>query len=165
MLEFLGGYLSAVVGNAFKPIAQAPHRPRITIDRLVVCRESWVFKASEIQWAFSRRDHERYLGAWEWRSQHSISERSFYFAQVEGKPIFVDFTSPVLVDMLGLTIRRSARQDPDLMITITEMLPDVEQLWLADSNAVRYTSEIRLVVFDCAAATTLAAKRAERSNL
>jgi Lantibiotic dehydratase, N terminus len=151
LLEFLGGYLTPMVGNAFKLFTAMPHHPRIVIDNLVVSRESWSIPFAELQWAFIKDEAQRYRAARIWRKELGIGERVFYSAPSESKPIFVDFTSPVLVDVLGRVIRGSADAADSAMLTVTEMLPDVGQSWLRDLNGSVYTSELRLVVVDPAA--------------
>jgi hypothetical protein len=37
---------------------------------------------------------------------------------------------------------------PDARVRITEMLPRLDQLWLADAQDRRYTSELRIVALD-----------------
>ena len=46
-----GELLSAATVNAFKPIARDGRSPRITIDQLVLARESWSFPAEQVAWA------------------------------------------------------------------------------------------------------------------
>src|SRR5262249_48546391 len=41
LIEVFGALVSTHAADAFKLVATAPHTPRITIDRLVVVRETW----------------------------------------------------------------------------------------------------------------------------
>jgi hypothetical protein len=44
-------------------------------------------------------------------------------------------------------VRRTAEAG-ELSFTLTEMLPDLGELWLPDQDGQRYASEFRLVAFD-----------------
>jgi hypothetical protein len=63
---------------------------------------------------------------------------------VERKPVAVDFRSLPLVNLLAKSIRRSAEEGAGA-VTISEMLPDVDQLWLRDADGRRYVAELRIV--------------------
>jgi hypothetical protein len=143
----LGEQLSGVTVNAFKPLARAAHSPRVTIDRLVLSRESWTFSADELAWAAVRSEADRFLGARSWWLRHGLPERAFYTVPVEDKPTFVDFSSLAYVNLLAKAIRRSAAE-ADGSVTLTEMLPDQSQLWLRDRDGQRYTSEFRILAVD-----------------
>lgn len=143
----LGEPLSAATVNAFTPLAFGSHRPRITIDRLVISRECWTFPADEVDWAAARSEADRFLGARSWRLRHGLPERAFYTVPVEDKPAFVDFSSLAYVNLLAKSIRRSAEKEHG-SVSLTEMLPDPSQLWLQDADGNRYTSELRMLAVD-----------------
>ncbi|HET8840936.1 MAG TPA: hypothetical protein VFN35_05680, partial [Ktedonobacteraceae bacterium] len=50
------------------------------------------------------------------------------------------------VDVLSRILRRASQ--PDEVVVLSEMLPDLSQCWLQDSQGRHYTSELRLVVVD-----------------
>jgi hypothetical protein len=143
-LEIAGEPLTALVADAFRPFDGTRHRPRIMIDRLVVSREAWTFPASEPAWAFVKDERQRYARARRWRLEHGLPERGFFRVPVERKPMAVDFRSLPLVNLLAKSIRRTAEAGPGT-ITITEMLPDLDHLWLRDVHGSRYTAELRMV--------------------
>jgi hypothetical protein len=147
LLEFLGELLSGAAVNAFKPMAPAPHRPRITIDKMVLARESWTFPATELSWASIRSEKERFLAVRRWRTEHGIPERAFYRSPVEVKPVFVEFSSITLVNMLAKVIRNTTAI-PDGVVSLTEMLPDIEDTWFQDRRGVASTAELRIVAVD-----------------
>ncbi|MQS10735.1 lantibiotic dehydratase [Streptomyces kaniharaensis] len=147
LAHVVGEPLAAAAINAFKPVARGSHSPRITVDRLVVARESWTFPAGELAWAAVRSEPDRFLAARRWRLAHGLPERAFYKVPVEDKPAFVDFTSLVLVNTLAKAVRRSAEQENGA-VTLTEMLPDADGLWLRDAEGARYTSEFRVLAVD-----------------
>jgi hypothetical protein len=141
-----GEPLASACLNAFRPLARSPHSPRITIDRLVIARESWTFQADEVAWTTVKSEADRYLAARAWRQRHGLPERAFYKVPVQDKPTFVDFSSLVLVNILAKSIRQSAEENGS--VTLTEMLPDRSQLWLQDATGSRYTSEFRMLAVD-----------------
>jgi Lantibiotic dehydratase, N terminus len=147
LIAVIGEQLSGVAVNAFRPIAAESHSPRVTIDRLVIARESWTFQADEVGWAAELSEPDRFLGARRWRLQHRLPERAFYKVPVEDKPTFVDFSSLAYVNILAKAIRRSA-EEGDGSVSLTEMLPDQSELWLQDSDGGRYTSEFRMLAVD-----------------
>jgi hypothetical protein len=72
----------------------------------------------------------------------------FVKVPVEPKPCFVDFDSPIYVEMLARYIRRAVAGDAAHNIYVSEMMPDLSGAWLPDAAGERYTSEIRLVMLD-----------------
>jgi hypothetical protein len=145
--KMVGEPLSAAAVNAFKPVSRGSHSPRIAIDRLVIARESWTFRADDVGWAAVKSEADRFLAARRWRLRHGLPERAFYKVPVEDKPTFVDFTSLVYVNILAKSIRRSADEEGG-SVTLTEMLPDQSELWLRDAEGARYTSEFRILTVD-----------------
>jgi hypothetical protein len=147
LLEVLAEILSTAVVNAFKPFPAAPHSPRVTIDRLVVSRESWTFPAADTAWAYAKDEARRYADARRWRAERGLPERVFAVLPVERKPIGVDFGSLALVNMLAKEVRRTAEAGAPTF-TVSEMLPDLDRMWLPDRDGRRYASEFRLVAVD-----------------
>jgi hypothetical protein len=145
--EVIADMMGGVVTNAFQPAAPAAHQPRITIDRLVLSREQWVFQVEDSAWAFVKDEQERYYLARRWRRQHQLPERVFLRVPVEAKPAAVDFRSIVLINLLAKHIRHT-KAAGYAEYYISEMLPDLDQLWLADRAGRRYSSELRFVAFD-----------------
>lgn len=148
LLEVLSDFLSGAVINAFRPAPTEGHQPRVMIDRLVLSRESWRLPVSEAGWASIKDESERYLQARRWRASCGLPERGFVSVPVEEKPTAIDFGSLALVNLLTKLIRRTAEADPAATVRITEMLPDVDQLWLADADDERYSCEFRMVAVD-----------------
>ncbi|MFE9257351.1 lantibiotic dehydratase [Streptomyces sp. NPDC006879] len=149
-LEAIGEPLSLLVANAFSPFGGASHRPRVSIDRLVVGREAWTFAAGDCSWAFVKDEQRRFAAARAWRAQHGLPERGFYRVPVERKPMAVDFRSLPLVNLLAKSIRRTAEAG-SAGFTLSEMLPDTDRLWLHDHAGERYTAELRIVAVDATA--------------
>ena len=145
--EVIGDAMGKVVVDAFQPAAPAAHRPRVTIDKVVLSREQWTFQVRDSAWAFAGDEQERYRLARCWRQDHQLPERVFYRVPVELKPVAADFRSIVLVNLLARHIRQT-RAAGHAEFTVTEMLPDLDQLWLLDRQGRRYSSELRLVAYD-----------------
>ena len=147
LFEVIGDELLDVVVNSFQPAAPAAHRPRITIDRLVLSRERWTFQVADSAWAFAMDERERYFLARRWRQEQQLPERVFYRVPVEVKPTAADFRSIVLVNLLAKHIRQT-RAAGHAEYSVTEMLPDLDQLWLTDRQGRRYSSELRMIAYD-----------------
>jgi len=147
LLEVVGEFLSAAVVNGFKPLPPAPRRPRVAIDRLVIARAAWTFAAADVRWAFARSEADRFLAARAWRAAHELPERGFYHVPVEDKPAFVDFRSLVFVNLFAKAVRRTA-EHPAGTVSVTEMLPDLDQTWLTDAQGESYTCELRILAVD-----------------
>ncbi|MEU1516216.1 lantibiotic dehydratase [Streptomyces sp. NPDC005811] len=147
LTEMMGELLSAASVNAFKPLASAPHRPRVSVGRMVVSRESWSFRAADLAWANVKSEPDRFRAARAWRAEQGLPERVFYKSPAEDKPAFADFGSIALVNMLAKIIRKTA-EDPEAGIGLTEMLPDLGETWLQDRTGAWFTAELRTVAVD-----------------
>jgi hypothetical protein len=145
--EVVADGLGRVVVDAFHPVAPAAHRPRIMIDKLVLSRESWAFQVADCAWAFLKDERERFYLARRWREEHQLPERIFYRIPIELKPTAADFRSIVLVNMLAKAIRRT-KAAGHASFNVSEMLPDLGQLWLIDREGQHYSSELRIVAYD-----------------
>jgi hypothetical protein len=148
IIEAMGGLMSTRSAISFKLLAARPHTPRILIDNLVVSREQWRFPAEEITFAFQKDERSRFLAARRWIRAHGLPRFVFVKTPVEVKPFYADFSSPIYVEILGKSIRRSAESGAQM--AFTEMLPLPNQLWLPDSEGRLYTSELRIVALDMA---------------
>lgn len=160
LFEVVGELLSSATVNGFKPLPPSAHRPRVTIDRLVLARESWTLDATDLRWASIKKESDRFLAARVWRAEVGLPERGFYKVPVEDKPVFVDFTSLVLVNLFAKAVRRTA-EARQTSFTISEMLPDVGQTWLTDRDGRGYTAEVRIVAVDPAAGATAVDRRTD----
>ncbi len=145
--EVIGDLMSGVVVDALQPVAPAAHRPRITIDKLVLSREQWTFQVADSDWAFAKDERQRFRRARRWRLDHHLPERVFYRVPHELKPTAADFRSIVLVNLLARHIRQTQAAG-HAQYAVTEMLPDLGQLWLTDRQDRRYSSELRFVAYD-----------------
>lgn len=149
IVEFFGEILSFTTAHALDFIGGSNHIPRLVIDRLVISRESWSFQAMDLKFIDEKNEHERFLEARRWMRKHGLPRFAFAKLPVEVKPIYVDFDSLIYVEMLTKLIRRTLASDhADEPITVTEMLPRPDELWLRDHEGHQYTSELRIVAHD-----------------
>ncbi len=149
IIEAFSRVLASLVINSFEIQRLDGHIPRITIDCLVVQRESWGFVPSEVAFAYEKSETERFVAARRWASAHGMPRHVFVKTPVELKPFYVDFDSPAYVDFLSKTIRRTVEDNPvKAMMTFSEMLPTKGGFWLPDNENQLYTSEFRMVTFD-----------------
>ncbi|MFF8911133.1 lantibiotic dehydratase [Streptomyces olivaceoviridis] len=145
VVEVFAHVLTTLVTDRFRLLSEADHCPRVTIDRMTVARETWRFAGPALDFADDKSEARRFVRARQWRDAHELPRFVFVVSPTEPRPFFVDFDSPVYVNILAKAARRLARKDPDARLTVTEMLPTPEQTWLTDDQGRRYTSELRLV--------------------
>jgi lantibiotic biosynthesis dehydratase-like protein len=150
-VDLLGALLSPLVCDCFKIVAPRPHTPRISIDRMVIKRESWSFSPEELPFAQCADSAEIFLQVRQWAHTNNIPRFTFFKVPVENKPAYLDLDSPILVSIFAKLVRRTLDAGlPDAKVDLSEMLPTAEQLWLKDKNNQRYTSEFRMVAVDSA---------------
>jgi hypothetical protein len=125
------------------------HSPRITVDRLIVARQTWRTTIGATGLARQQGDSARYLATRRWRRELGLPERVFVRIATETKPVYTDFTSVRYVSNL-CTMLRSAwmRAGDDVKLTISELLPAPEDAWVPDAAGRRYFSELRLQLRD-----------------
>jgi len=152
VLEAFGDALSWQVVDAFKILTAGEHTPRVSIDRLVVSRESWKLLPSDMEFAFEKDEAQRFVEASRFRRRHCMPRQVFVKSPVEVKPFYVDFDSALLVNLLSKVVRQSEQQRESEggagVLTMTEMVPGPEQVWLPDASGNLYTSELRIVTID-----------------
>jgi hypothetical protein len=156
LVEFFAAFLSMVVVNAFRHVSPAAHTPRVSVDRLVLFRESWRMPVEHLgALTAAAGEAEQYLAARRLVAALGLPDRCFVKVATETKPVYVDFTSPLYVASL-CTMLRGAREAAGggAEIRITEMLPTPDQAWVPDADGNRYLAEIRLHVTDPVPAAT-----------
>jgi hypothetical protein len=149
IIEGYGEFFSSLIVDLFHPLPPQRHTPRITIDRVTIARETWRFGAAELAFAFEKDEVQRFVGARRWKHEFDLPRFVFIKAPVERKPLYLDLESPTLINIFARIIRRTKEADaPDMAISVTEMYPAHDQLWLPDAEGNLYTNELRLVVLD-----------------
>jgi len=144
-----------VVSDNRRPVAVHKHSG-IQFDLLRIFERRMRLRAAAV---FSLSDTDdfvprRYLGPvvvqrarWRIKSlplaqELELPERVFVRVPHQSKPIYVDLSSPLSMEML-LRFARGASS-----ILISEMYPGPEGLWLRDGQGNSYTSEVRLIAVD-----------------
>jgi hypothetical protein len=149
IIEVVGDILSSLVINSFGILGPQPYQPRIAIDRLVVCRETWRFSTKAMDFAFVKEESNRFIAARRWARAYDLPRFAFVKVPIERKPFYVDFDSPIYVSILAKMVRRTIDTgDPSPEITVSEMLPSIDEVWLPDSEGRCYASEFRIVAID-----------------
>ena len=148
LLDVFGNALTNRVMDRFTLRSDADHSPRVTVDRMVVARETWRCTADELTFAAEKAEAKRFVLARRWRDARELPRFVFVVSPTEPRPFCVDFDSPVYVNILAKAVRRLGRRDPAARLTVTEMLPTPEQAWLTDHSGARYSSELRFVAVD-----------------
>jgi Lantibiotic dehydratase, N terminus len=148
VVDVFSHVLTTLVMDMFRLPEEGDHSPRVTVDRMVVARESWRVAAATVPFAEEKNEARRFVRARRWREATELPRFVFVVSSVEPRPFFVDFDSPQYVNLLAKSVRRLSRKDQEGRLTITEMLPTPEQSWLCDDNGDRYTSELRFVAVD-----------------
>jgi len=81
---------------------------------------------------------DRMLLAWRWGARLGLGERVFARSAAEPKPVYIDFASPPLVDVLARMGSGGAT------LQLSELLPGTDELWLAGPDG-RHTAELRML--------------------
>jgi surfactin synthase thioesterase subunit len=149
VIEMFSALLSMHAVDGFKLVEAAPHTPRVTLDRMVVSRETWRTTVAATGLTQLRPERERYLAMRRWRARLGLPDRVYFKIGTEVKPMFADLTSPQHANSLCQAMRAAERQaGPDVTVVVTEMLPEIADAWVPDGAGHRYFSELRLHVVD-----------------
>ncbi|WP_154402873.1 lantibiotic dehydratase [Nocardioides speluncae] len=149
LLEVLADFLAEAVVHV-RPVGGTgrPHTPRVSIDRLVVSRETWEQPVAESGLATALGGIDRLVATRRWRAALGLPERAFVRLSTELKPFFADFTNPLSADSLCTMARSALQTDPGARLVVTELLPGPEHAWLTDAEGRRYAAELRLQYVD-----------------
>ncbi|SCL54774.1 lantibiotic dehydratase [Micromonospora peucetia] len=139
-VQVLGDFLSHAAAQRFGMLPARPHQPRVTVDNLVVSRESWTIPAGRLD----GRDRVLHAAAGRLRDELGLPRHVFATIAGERKPFHVDLSNPMSLAVLSHRLRRRGYA----RLRFSEMLPGPEQLWLRDSRGRRYTGEFRFVCVD-----------------
>jgi hypothetical protein len=136
-------------GEVFKLAGAGAHNPRVTVDRLVVTRETWRTTIGATGLAPATGRIPEYLAARRLRRALGLPERVFITLGTEVKPVYVDFTSPRYVSAFCTMLRTAlTNAGEDVRVVISELLPGPEDAWLPDAKGRRYYSELRVQMVD-----------------
>ncbi|WP_225643960.1 lantibiotic dehydratase [Streptomyces werraensis] len=148
LLDAYANTLTQRVMDRFTLRPEGDHTPRISVDRMILARETWQLPVADLDFADEKSEAARFVRARHWQRRHDLPRFVFVVSPTEPRPFYVDFDSPVYTTILAKAARRLARTDPDARLKISEMLPTPEQAWLTDTDGRRYTSELRFVAVD-----------------
>jgi len=147
--EGLVAFLIAVGQQDLQPLALFPgfeaddvdHWPRFRFGRVVLFRRRWTLPLIESPFTpdIPALDARRMLEVARWRRRHGISRHVFVHSDEDPKPSCVDLESPWLVE----TLVRRLVETPPQTLSIAEMDPDHDHMWIRDERG-RYASEFLL---------------------
>lgn len=124
------------------------HSPRLQVGRVIVQRETWRLEPDVAFRQASQSGGYKAYAAWrEFRRKHGLPERVFIRGCLperltfdkDIKPVFIDFRSPLLLEMASKMMSRFQK------LLITEMLPGTEDCWLEAIDG-HHSSEFRTVI-------------------
>jgi len=139
-IAFFEQYLNLAAGGHFKPHPRGRHVPRITIGGVVVARERWELDPATFPIATER--DEQMVATRRWARALGLPRHAFYKVPEETKPVYVDFTSPIYIELMASLVRKASA------LVVGEMLPSVGETWLPDSIGDTYSCELRLITVD-----------------
>lgn len=132
----------------FKLTSSRAHNPRITVDRVVMARETWRTTVGATGLTAKLRLPE-YLAARRLRGELGLPEKVFAKIGTEMKPVYVDLTSPRYVSAFATMLRAARQKAGDAAeVVLTELLPGPDEAWLTDAVGQRYFSELRIQLRD-----------------
>jgi hypothetical protein len=148
LVDVFAHVLTNFARDMFRVLPEADHTPRVTVDRLVVARETWRIPVADLGFADEKDEARRFVRAAHWRASLGLPRFVFVVSPTEPRPFYADLHSPTYLAVLAKAIRRLAREDAAARLTVSEMLPTPEQTWLVDDRGRGYTSELRFVAVD-----------------
>jgi amino acid adenylation domain-containing protein len=149
LLEVVGDLICTTISHCFSLVPPGAHAPRVTVDDLVVSRETWRLPATDPAFAGTADESARYLQARAWAAGHGLPRHVFLRFTGERKPIYADLTSLASIDLIARAVRRSRRSaGAEATVTVVEMLPAPDEAWLFDAQGQRYSAELRMVAAD-----------------
>ena len=142
-LELFGGLL---VDEAERLLAdfmpRAARTPRVSLGNLVIARERWNVSPKDMPFLREKEPERQFLGIRRWRLAHGMPQRVFVKSPAERKPWFLDFNSPMFTGIFTSWIKQLPE---DAQVSLMEMLPDLNELWLIDHQGQHFCGELRLV--------------------
>ena len=135
-------------GGGILDAMEMPYLPRIRTGRVVLTRRRWRVPVDELdKWSLPRRfastDARSYVSAALLRERFDMPRHVFAKFMHEPKPVYVDWSAPMLVRQF---FRLARGADAGDAVEISEMLPGPGQLWLRIDDK-HYTSELRCTLF------------------
>ncbi len=149
LVEVFSQLIATHAVDAFKLTSPTAHTPRITVDRLVVSRETWRTTAGATGLGTVTGERARFLAVRRWRHELGLPEAVFVKIGTEIKPCYLDLTAPRYAALLCGMIRAAIVDGgEDVSVVASELLPGPELAWVPDAAGRRYVSELRLHIVD-----------------
>jgi hypothetical protein len=149
IVELFTGLLWMHAFDTWKLAGTDSHTPRVTVDGLVLVRETWRTTVGESGLAGVTGERNRYLAVRRWRRSLGLPEQVFVRIDTEAKPCYLDLSSPlyarVLCNLAGAAERKGGT---DTRIAVSETLPGPSDAWVTDAEGRRYSSELRMHISD-----------------
>ncbi|WP_281284536.1 lantibiotic dehydratase [Nonomuraea diastatica] len=139
LLEFSGDGFTATTRFDWGVLSDAPALPRLTRGRIVVSPARWTISKRTFASSYASLD-EFFHACQEWRVRWRVP-RHVYLTDFDNR-LLLDLEHPLGVDELLRVVRRCERQAWQRNLTVDEMLPDADGLWLRDRAGRRYHSEL-----------------------
>jgi len=122
------------------PLGPGGTGPRLSVDGVVIRRATW-------RGTLPALPRDRFQpgvrqAIRRWIEGSGLQGPVFAHIPGETKPVFVDPGADLSLDMFLSMVPQAAD------ITLTEMLPSGDQLWLRDAKGAGYTAELRLCITD-----------------
>jgi hypothetical protein len=114
----------------------------MSLGNLVIVRERWNVSPKDMPFLGQKEPAQQFLGIRRWRQAHGMPQRVFVKSPAERKPWYLDFDSPILTAIFVSWIRQLPEE---AQVSLAEMFPDLNELWLVDRQGQHFTSELRLV--------------------
>ena len=142
-LELFGGLLVDEASHMMGEFrTRLPRMPRMTLGKLVMARERWNLTPADMPFLSQSDSEQQFLDIRLWARALGMPRRVFVSSPNERKPWFLDFDSPVSITIFVALMKKLPAE---ANVAVSEMLPDLNDLWLVDRNGRRYTSELRMV--------------------
>jgi hypothetical protein len=151
--EGVVSFLVELGRQGFQPLSYFPgfeaegveRWPRFVSGRFVLFRRRWVFRSGRGP-RLPREGTGPDLAAADffvevarWRREHGLPRHAFVHTSKDPKPFYVDFRSPLFVDLLRRAL--DLQETPEApALEVTGMLPGPEEMWVRDGQG-RYAAE------------------------
>ncbi|HEY5935108.1 MAG TPA: lantibiotic dehydratase [Kofleriaceae bacterium] len=144
IIRFMDHYLSAEASPHFRVFREARHLPRVTLDNLVISRERWSLQRADITALLAGEGNReaQFLAVNKWARDLGLPRFVFVVVSNEAKPFYVDFASPIYVELFLKFVARAQT------VQVSEMLPAHGEHWLEDEQGEHYSSELRIAAVD-----------------
>ncbi|MEE3922681.1 hypothetical protein V2I01_42875 [Micromonospora sp. BRA006-A] len=150
LVEVFSDLIAVHAGDAFKLMTDRPHSPRVTVDRLVLARETWRTTVGATGLADAVDQARRPRGT----PLAGRAEPAGAGLRPGGHRTQAHLRGPdqpaLRQPALPAAARRPAAGGDDVAVTVSELLPALGQAWLPDRAGRRYVSELRLHISDSA---------------